>query len=405
MAITDCHIDRSLSADIDNRNRGTYSARYIVETNRAESKMGAKQVLNGCLAANLITNGSNGSPNHPIPNLGAAYNLTALYGTGESDPYSYALSYHAEPDAGNAYRYYIDVNWTPLSPGEDNDSRTKEDPEDRGARFRWDTETYLVPVDRDRKGQPYVNGAGKSFDRPPQIERQRPLLVVKFNVASLDETVTLVQTYGQAVNSVPWTFFTPDAAARTVKCQSARSGDLVTEQSYSYYPMEFIFAFAESGETWDERSLNECYGHYEEADGQTYGYAFASANFDENDSSIPLTGGVVVAGSQTAPSSVANPTPKLSGLAGDQISIVYESSAWSVGEPVAKVDASGRKVYRKAKTLDASGNETSDDVASPILLYGTGVRLPEGMIGNFISGRLRREVDFNGLNSYLTAAS
>lgn len=404
MAVTDCRIERSIAASIDNRNRGTYNARYRVLTN---SNMGAKQVLNGCLAANLAANGVDGNPNHPIPNIGASYDLTGMYGSGEADPYSYALSYACAPEDDSHRLYHIDVTWTPVEPGEDPNSRTITVPTNRGARFHWDTETVLKIADRDRSNQPVTNGAGRSFDRPVQLEKDRPLLVARFNVGSLSTAVELTQTYAQAVNSTAWTYISPNPAARTVVCRSARSGELTTEGNVSFYPMEFVFAFAESGETWDEKILNEGYGHYVIADNQTYGYGFATSDYTTSTDPIPLSDSVIIVNnnSATAPTSVPQPATPISGKAGDQIPflLTLAPSTWAISEPDRKSRANGEPIYQTARELDEAGAETTDKVTEPVLLYANGCRLPEGMVGNYITKRLRREVNFNNLNAYLTA--
>jgi hypothetical protein len=222
--------------------------------------------------------------------------------------------------------------------------------------------------------------------------------MAQFNVATLNAAYVLQNTYSGATNSTAWTFLTPNAGARTFYCRYMRSGKVVTEGANSYYPMEAAFALKEDGGVWDARDLNEGYGYWEEDDGQTYGYGAATSNFTTSTNPIPLTGAKIVVNNASAsvPTSVAQPAPPISGLSGDQLSLVYISSAWAVGEPTAK-DTSNAKNYIKAKDKDG------ESVSEPVLLYQSGVKLPEGMQGNYVTGRLLREADFNNLNAIFTA--
>lgn len=392
MAVTSCTLRRARSCTFDRRNRGSYQVEYDV---RCNSIMGPNLVANGALSA---------SP-HALPALGADYDYESILGTGEKDIYSYALDYSVNVDDDDSKHFVITVNFTPLEPGEKPEDRTTVDPENRGAKYHWDVETVMKIADRNRLNVPITNGAGRSFDRPVQIERDSPLLVARFNVSTLATALSLTQTYSQAVNSVAWTFLSPNPAARTVLCKSARSGELTTEGAYSFYPMEFVFSFKETGETWDEKILNEGYGHYVMADGQTYGYGFASSDYDASDDPIPLTGVVLIAnpGSVSTPTSVPQPATDLVGLAGDQITLRYASSAWSVSDPLPALNGS-QLIYKPAKEIDENGVVTTNPVSEPILLYANGCRLPEGMLGNYVTERIRREVDFNGLNTYLAAS-
>jgi hypothetical protein len=391
MAVTSCKLRRARSCTFDRRNRGAYQVEYDVRTN---SLMGPKLVANQALTA----------VPHALPGLGEDYDFESILGTGEKDQYSYALDYTVEVDDSDNNHFVITVNFTPLEPGETPEQRTTADPENRGARVFWDSETVMEIADRDKDGRPIVTGNNRPFDRPPQLEEDRPLLVARFNVGTLAACVGIQQTYSKAVNSIPWTYITPNPAARTIWCKSAKSGELVTEGSYSYYPIEMIFAFAEEDDNWDLRILNEEYGHYKIAPSQTYGYAFATSDFDTSDDPITVTGGVIIenTASVSVPTSIAQPTVEVSGKAGDQISMIYTGGSWKVGEPSPKLKSNGEPVSQKAYEIDENGVEDkTKPMSSPVLLYANGCRLPEGMIGNFITSRKRREVNFNALNSYL----
>lgn len=395
MAVASSRIERAASASFDRRNRGSYVAIYRVRT---DSKMGVKQIIEASTTA---------AP-HPLPLKGDAYDLSAVYGSGEADAHSYAMNFEVDFEDANRQIALITVSYTPLEPGETPRSRTETNPLNRGAVYHWESETFQRIVDRNVDGVPIVNGASKTFDRPATIEESRPLLVAKFNVANQDAAIATTRKYDQAVNLVAWTLFTEDIEPRAALCKYARSGETQFENGIEYVPLELVFAFAEEGSNWDLSQVNEGYGHHEESDGQTYGYGFAASNYTTNTQNITLTDSVVVSGTENAPSTVPNPdydagvTPaKQLGKAGDQLSLAFVSGAWAAAEPTAKTE-NGRKVYKKAKALNSDGTESSDDVSEPILLYSSGVRLPEGMVGNFVTNRVRREVNFNALNATLS---
>lgn len=338
-----------MSGGYDSRNRGSYTATYRFICDPEDGYMGPRTVANGCLEGTLPSTDSDGLDNDYLPNFGAAYDYETELGTGEAESTSYAQDYRVRFNANNRYVGTIDVVFSPLADGETLRDRaaysgqvTPPDlgdiggdpygddgtatgptnsiaPEDRGVSWYWDEEAYTAIVDKDKDGDPIVNAAGRSYDRPPTMEKTRGVLVAEFKVRTLREVITLNRTYAGAVNSVAWTLFSgtgfTNPPARSVVCRYARSGRAAYEGSWGFYPMQMGFAFANDGETWDLELLNEGFGYLS---GSTY----------------------------------------------------------------IDTDSEGAKFVE------------------PFLLDTDGTKLGEGVTGNFLSYRVRPEVDFNNLDTY-----
>lgn len=414
MSVHSCRLLRPKNGEYDRRKRGTYRLRWRI---KATTKTFQRQMLEGSVAGVLPVVDNDGNNNWPLPRHGDLYDLASVPAYNESTPY-YAGGFTSETESCVYADHFIvnfldddqkiadvDVLYTPLQPGEDPLHRTQTDPLKRPAKWHWESESYTKPADRDVFGRPYVNACGKSFDRPPVLPKTRGVHVARFNVADQNAAIALSKTYEGAVNYSEWSFWDSEnpEPVRSVICRYVRSFETMHECPISYVPVEMAFVYANDGETWDSRDLNEGFGYFEEDTAQTYGYATATADFESTDATVAVSTLVVLKDSTgstygTLGATIAN-NMALSGLAGDQVPVLWsvdeDPDAWVLDEPVVK------KVDNEPSYINAV-DKNGDRVAEPVLLRRNGLRLPEGMIGNFITGRLNPEVNFNSLNDLLS---
>jgi hypothetical protein len=240
MAVTSCaYALNPVSGTSDERNRGTYIVRFQIMTN---SVMGPKEVTTGALSS---------SPN-ALPAQWATY---AFNGT-DSDSYAYAQRYdlrltHSEADR---HEWIAEVTYAPMPDGVENPTTWQAaDPTARPALYSWDREAYTEIVERDINGNATINRARQPYDEPMEQEATRSVLVVEKNVSSLSSVVGYARKFENAVNSETWTLV--NAPARTALCREITSGPLVREGAFSYYRLQFRFAFQETGLTWDRYML------------------------------------------------------------------------------------------------------------------------------------------------------
>jgi hypothetical protein len=238
MAVTSLVVSRENppTGTSDDRNRGSYTITYDAY---CDSSMAPGAVAQGSLAFGL-------------PAQWTGYNYL-----GFADPTSVVRTYNVRLKSAekSIYVWTIEVGWQPLEPGED-DQQDDQDPENRGPRFAWDDEFYTKIVDKDLDGKPITNSADQPFDEPLEIEQSRGVLCVSINVGSLGEAIEYSRKFQLAMNKSTWRIGTKSIPPRAALCRSVTSSPLNTESTYTYYTLEFRFAFAEEGNTWDTEILN-----------------------------------------------------------------------------------------------------------------------------------------------------
>ncbi len=240
MAVTSCALDRHPHATVDEINIGTYTLRYIVQTN---STMGPQQVTLGALSS---------SP-HPLPSLWQTYSYS-----GDTDSLSYARDYDIDSDPKSLNLWYITVTFKPPESGEG--SRTSgsapimsvTNPITREAVVWWDREVTTINVLKDVDNKAIVNKCKDLYPDTVEIERPRGVLVAEFNVATLAEVVYACRQFDGAVNSTPWTVGGSTVPARAALCREVSASPPQREPSgLVFFHLIFRIVFAEDGATWD----------------------------------------------------------------------------------------------------------------------------------------------------------
>jgi hypothetical protein len=239
MAVTSLVVSRENppSSRSDERFRGVHQISYEAMTN---STMAPAKVVNEAVAS------------FSLPTAWSGYN----YG-GHTEATSVLRSYDVrlKNAAASQYLWLITCEWGPLEDGEDN-NQDETNPLNRSAQYAWEDEVYTKVVDKDRENKAILNSAKKPFDEPLEIEETRGVLVVSINVADLGACIFYNRRFQNAVNRTTWNIGSQSAPPRTVLCRSVSASRLQTENSYTYYSLEFRFAFKEDGDTWDEKILN-----------------------------------------------------------------------------------------------------------------------------------------------------
>ena len=352
MAVTECVYSRVQPASsVDERNLATYKVAYDITTNTV---MGPRDVAIGCSDPSL-------GHTRTVPKLwtGYAYQPDPSV-VAETDAISRARSYSFNQDPADKYRWYCEVNYTPLEPGEREEDNA-ENPVNRPARYTVDREVYTEIVEKDIEGNQIVNKAGAMYDEPLEQESTRGVLVIQKNVATLVEVMEYIAKFSGAVNSKSWNPFPGGSdvyscSARRVLCRDVSAGDLQTEGDYSFYSVTFRLAFKAKGEagkpdeTWDREILE-----------RGYRYKWSKeAKLDSDDSLVDAP----------PDSDPVDPPPQ-------------------DPEPGSEPNAVDPPPASTGRMVD-SGSE-------PVLLAEDGTKLPDGEAGIFTSWRTRREVDFSGI--------
>jgi hypothetical protein len=241
-------------ADADDRNRGVYPLRYLVETDGA---MGPKALANEALSA---------SP-HPLPSLWSTYSYL-----GDTDAFSYARKYKIKQVDRTSFLYEIDVTFMPLEPGF-NPGLADVDPLSRPPVVNWSREVYTELTDQDINGDPIVNTANKRYDDPVEVERRRSVPIVEINVANLGIVLAHQATFEGALNSSAWdvfgdaSFVVPQHAAI---CRSVDSHRQETEGGTTFFTEVYEIAIrnpAEKPATWLRRPVEQGFLHFTKVGG------------------------------------------------------------------------------------------------------------------------------------------
>jgi hypothetical protein len=234
----------------DEKNFGHYSLKYDVVT---DAVMGHR-----ALAIAALTAGP-----HPLPSWGQSYSYQ-----GDTDGTSYAQRFGIESKFGeDAQTYYtITVNFEPLDPDRGDNNQFEPNPFDRPPIVWADRETFTRIIEKDQFGDAIVNKCGRQYDIPYEEEDSRGVLVVEFNVASLDTVIEYQQFLRRATNSTAWTIVGVTIPERTAIAREVAASPPVTEGDYTYYHMTFRFVFAEDGKTWDVPFLERGYQYFTKTD-------------------------------------------------------------------------------------------------------------------------------------------
>ena len=239
MAVTSLVVSRENppSSKSDERFRGVHQITYEVMT---DSIMAPAKVVNDAVAS------------LSLPTAWSGYSYA-----GFTEATSVLRSYDVrlKNPAISQYLWMITCEWAPLEPGEDED-QDNANPLNRPAQYAWEDEVYTRVIDKDRDGKAILNSAKKPFDEPLEAEETRGVLVVSINVANLGLCIYYNRLFQNAVNRTTWDIGGQPCPPRSVLCRSVSASRVQTEGTYTYYDLEFRFAFKEDGGTWDEVILN-----------------------------------------------------------------------------------------------------------------------------------------------------
>ena len=232
----------SRNGSSDEKFQRSYVAKWLITTN---NKLDGPQVV--------YTQAGSASPD-PVPAKFASYAVG-----NDVDANAYHLDNSIEPhNAGTELQWVVTVNFGPAPKGEAPGERNP-NPLERPPRYSAEWGNYSRPLVKDINGNLIVNAAKQPFDPPPVEEDARPILVVKKNVSSLAEVVSLMLTYKNAVNSD--SFY--GAGVREAKIESIQAGDQIHENGYSYYEITIRIMFNEAGEKFDRLFVNHGHKYFE----------------------------------------------------------------------------------------------------------------------------------------------
>lgn len=258
-----CALDRETApAEFDERNRGTYSLRYIVTTT---GRMSSREV------ANQATDEDIGP--HPLPKLWDTFKYLD-----DEDPYSYARHFLIEPVAGfigeagsepkKYHIYHADVQFRPLKPGE-SPGTFNSDPMSRPAELSWDSEEHTAYYYKDRFGKDIINCMGWQYEDPTEIVETRGVLVVRCNVETLSEVIDHTTKFQMTTNSAPFKVGGELIGRRQALCRTVASERLQNERQKTFYTEIYRIAFKKIGEavpTWDEDLLERGFAYWKRVD-------------------------------------------------------------------------------------------------------------------------------------------
>lgn len=244
VSIISCNYDRTtpdlgtFKVEKGNGQVGSYKLRYNIMMAGISGPM------------NVWTQAQTGSPD-PAPKMWDTYSFQ-----GDTDAHSFCKSVAVDRDPKHNYRYYLTATFEPCEPGEIPDGggspiMSVVNPVLRKPVYWWDREIASRVEAVDQSGRAIRNAANNLYEELVEHERARGLLVVQWNLSTIDELVDLSREYDQAVNSHSWSWKERVFPDRTVMVRSICGGTCKTEGAYTYYPVSMRLAFADVGQTWD----------------------------------------------------------------------------------------------------------------------------------------------------------
>lgn len=280
MAVTSCTLDRNTrKATVDELNIGTYTLRYIVET---DSTMGPIGVTNGALAS---------SP-HPLPSQWTSYSYQ-----GDADPLSFAREYDIEGDPGVLRRWYITVSFRPLDKGEGaitedgspSPIMAQPNPVERKPVMWWDRQAVSETFTTDIFGKAIVNKCKDLYPDEVQLDISYSILVVEFNVETLNQVFDITRAYDGAVNKTEWDFGGYTFPPRTVLIKEVCSGPPQTEQGYTFFHIVMRIAFGADPSTLEEGQSDDAKWDYPITEMGQYHWTKTAGEYDVVGSSRKIT--------------------------------------------------------------------------------------------------------------------
>ena len=230
MAVTACnYIQDGEQATADERNRGTYSISFLIETDALTH--GPQTVLNLALS---------GTPN-PVPALWATYSFLD-----DTNTASYARDYTIRRHPRKREWWIATVGFRPLAPGEQAGIENTT-PTLRPAVFHYEREVFSEQVEVDAEGNPFENACQRPFPIDVELEKTRSVLVVKHNVSTEQEADDLVEKFQNTVNKDEWTasFNGVTYKKRSLCCREVVPQPEHNEAGTTYFPVVFRFAVGE----------------------------------------------------------------------------------------------------------------------------------------------------------------
>lgn len=231
---------------------------------------------------NVIVAGQGSTPN-PLP---AEYSPYAYVDDTDANSFAKIFSVVREPLVTG--RYTVTVQYEPLEDGEMPDAaatpgttartpiKSVVNPILRKKVMWWDRQITSRIEKIDNARVTLRNPAGSLYEDIHEEDRAKAVLVVEWNVASINEFITFSRKYDQTVNSNSWTFNGAAYQARTalvhdISCSPLRTEAPVNSTTvYNYYTVAARIAFADTGSTWDVPMPEMGQHFYTKSGGGTY---------------------------------------------------------------------------------------------------------------------------------------
>lgn len=236
-SVQSCTLQRvQPNTTLDEKNRGHYTLKYDV-------------VTDGIMGHGAVTDGALTSSPHALPSWGQTYSYQ-----GDTDATAFAQRYEIESVPEVQSRYVITVNFDPI---EGDVNQFDPNPTERPAIVWADKETFTQFIYKDAEDKAILNKCGRPYIDGYEEEDTHGVIVVEFNVLTLAEVIQYQRFLRRATNSTDWTFLGVTIPARTAIARDVSSGQPITEGAYTYYRLSIRFVFADDGEKWDKKFLEQ----------------------------------------------------------------------------------------------------------------------------------------------------
>ena len=289
--------------------------------------------------------------------FGGAYPMPALWYSyefrGDRDIGSFAKDFSVKQSSSNAYRWLVEVTYSPMDEGEEEDDQVFP-PWHRPAKYSVDREVYTRILEQDVHGWQIVNTAGKMYDEPLEQEASRGVVVIQKHVQSLGEVANYIAKFSDAVNEGAWHMGGQYVALpRTALCRDVTASEIKSEadgdNQYKFYTVTFRVALKAN------KSSTSTMGSVPSAE-NTWDRAILERGYQYRGSA-------------------------------------ERGREWSEW----KEQLEGTPAQREYQLSEGRITELEKAPvgAEPVLLDENGFKLPEGEIGIFTFWETRRQVDFN----------
>lgn len=218
------------------KNTYTNSWKVIVDSEEGVDVSSSEQAVMLAAAA---------SGTQPSPSIGASHPDNAS---------SICQATKCTRDRQNAEVFYIVATYAPLPEGKNSDDHIQ-NPLARPVKFSKGVRVELVPLEKNKDGEPIRNSAGDEFIDPIMVEKHFPILYAKKNVAQLSTLFQFDRDFNNTVNDDDFQGW----SARKVRYLPVESGEEIEENGITYYRATFSWEVDE--EEWKVRVVDQ--GYYE----------------------------------------------------------------------------------------------------------------------------------------------